>query len=195
MHGNLNSGKFPETLQEFRGKPLQEAFYRRDALNVAPDLLGKRVCRKLPDGQIISLRILETEAYRGEEDGACHARFGRTLRTETMYQKGGFAYVYMIYGLHFLMNVVTGDENHPQAVLIRAMEKPFDGPAKWTKFMQINRSHNGIWLPESDELWLEDDGVRVDYFTAPRVGIQYAEPYWRDINWRFIARDIKEENL
>ena len=112
-----------------------------------------------------------------------------------MYRKGGYAYVYMIYGLHCLMNVVTGREEQPQAVLIRAMEKPYDGPAKWTKFMRVDRAQNGVWLPESEELWLEDDGVCCEYLTVPRVGIQYADPYWRDITWRFVAKEIKEENL
>lgn len=175
---------------------LDQAFFARDVLDVAPDLVGKLVCRRLEDGTVLRLRIAETEAYRGEEDGACHARAGRTARTEMMYRRGGYAYVYLVYGLHHLMNVVTGEENMPQAVLIRAMEKPFDGPAKWTKYMNVTTAvHNGVWLPESEEMWLEDDGYRPAIVTAPRVGIAYAPPEWRDIPWRFIACVNKEEDI
>lgn len=167
---------------------LTESFFARDVLEVAPDLVGKWVCRRMADGRVLRLRITETEAYRGEEDGACHARHGMTPRTEIMYRPGGFCYVYLVYGLHHLMNVVTGNQGMPQAALIRAMEKPYDGPAKWTKFMNITREHNGIWLPDSDEIWLEDAGVCPEIITAPRVGVDYAPDKWREMPWRFIAR-------
>lgn len=169
--------------------PLDAGFYSRDVLEAAPDLVGKILCRKLPGGGEIRLRITETEAYRGEEDGACHARFGRTPRTETMYLPGGYSYVYLVYGLHHLLNVVTGKENEPQAVLIRAMEAPFDGPAKWTRHMHITREHNGLWLPQNDQISIVDDGYRPEILTAPRVGIDYAPEYWRDMPWRFIDQN------
>ena len=169
---------------------LTEDFFARDVLEAAPDLVGKIVARKMEDGTVLRLRITETEAYRGEEDGACHARHGRTNRTDMMYKKGGYAYVYLVYGMHHLLNVVTGKENEPQAVLIRAMEKPFFGPAKWTKHMRITTDrHNGLYLPDSQEIWLEDDGCKPHIITAPRVGIDYAPPMWRDMPWRFIAKD------
>ena len=173
---------------------IDRQFFERDVLDVAPDLVGKVLCRRMPAGQVMRLRITETEAYRGEEDGACHARFGRTKRTEMMYQRGGYAYVYLVYGLHHLLNVVTGGEDEPQAVLIRAMEKPYDGPAKWTRAMGITtQMHNGLFLPDSDEIWLEDDGFRPSVRTASRVGINYAPEKWREIPWRFIADENKEE--
>lgn len=168
-------------------KRLDAAFFEQDALQVAPELVGMLICRKLPEGQVKKVRITETEVYRGEEDQACHARFGKTKRTEMMYRKGGYAYIYLVYGLHHLFNVVTGKADEPQAVLIRAAEKPLDGPAKWTKHMQITTEKNGLYLPDNNEIWLEDDGYRPEVRTAPRVGIDYAGEVWKAIPWRFIA--------
>lgn len=88
---------------------LTEAFFRRDVLEAAPDLVGKIVCRRLPDGQVIRGMITETEAYRGREDLACHARMGKTKRNAVMFGPGGYSYIYLIYGLHWLFNVVTGE--------------------------------------------------------------------------------------
>lgn len=152
-------------------------------------MVGMRLCRRMPDGRVISSRIMETEAYRGEEDRACHASKGKTVRTEMMYRRGGHAYIYLIYGIHELFNIVTGKEDEPQAVLIRALEKPLDGPGKWTKAFSVTREQNGLYLPESHEIWLEDDGCRPHIIVAPRVGIDYAGDYWKNIPWRFIARE------
>ena len=166
---------------------LTEAFFRRDVLTVAPELVGKMICRRLPDGQVLRGMITETEAYRGQEDLACHARMGRTLRNAPMFGPGGFTYVYLIYGIHWLLNVVTGDENDPQAVLIRALEKPWDGPGKWTKAFRVTGALNGICLADSRELWLEE-GEEKEIITAPRVGIDYAGEPWKSIPWRFIGK-------
>ena len=99
---------------------LTESFYHRDCLEVAPDLVGKLILRKLPDGTLLRERIAETEAYRGQEDLACHASRGRTPRTELLYRESGVIYVYLCYGMHWLMNVITGEPEQPQGVLIRA---------------------------------------------------------------------------
>lgn len=170
------------------GAKLNASFYEQDALTVAPLLVGGRVCRHLEDGTFLSARIMETEIYRGEEDGACHARAGRTRRTDMLYAPGGYAYVYRIYGLHWLFNVVTGPRDFPQAVLIRALEAPLDGPAKWTRAFSVTGEHNGLYLPESQEIWLEEaDHPPLE--AAPRVGINYAPEPWRSIPWRFIAKE------
>jgi len=166
---------------------LNSDFFARDVLEVAPELVGKIICRRLPDGQMIRGKIIETEAYRGEDDLACHARMGRTKRNAVMYGRAGHAYIYLIYGLHWLFNVVTGNENDPQAVLIRALETPLNGPAKWTKAFQITGDQNGLYLPCSQEIWLED-GEKTEIITAPRVGIDYAGEPWKSIPWRFIAK-------
>ncbi len=167
------------------GRRIDQTFYRQDVLDCAPQLVGKLICRKLDDGTMLKGRILETEAYRGQEDLACHARHGKTNRNALLYEAGGISYVYLIYGLHWLFNVVTGSWDQPQAVLIRALEKPWDGPAKWTKHFGITKSQNGLDLCSGNEIWLEDDGYRPVIKTLPRVGIDYAPSPWKEIPWRF----------
>ena len=105
---------------------LQENFYHIHAPQAAPKLLGKRLCRKI-DGKIISYRITETECYYSEEDTACHAHKGKTERTKILYEQGGTSYVYLCYGIHNLFNVVTGEKDFPEAVLIRGVEG-YNGP-------------------------------------------------------------------
>lgn len=188
-------------------------FYNRDALTVAKDLLGKVLVHKMGDKEI-KARIVEVEAYTGIEDKASHT-YGdkRTSRTETMYKRGGHLYVYLIYGMYSLMNVVTGNENSGEAVLIRALEpiseldmmatnrfnKPYseltkyqargltNGPGKLTKAMGIDRSCDGIDLLNS-EIHVEDDGF-TDFETVEttRIGIGYAEEA-REYPYRFYIK-------
>ena len=161
-------------------------FFHRDVLEVAPDLVGKILVHKLPDGTELRERIAETEAYRGEEDKGCHASKGRTKLTELLYGESGLIYVYLCYGMHWLMNVITGEADQPQGVLLRAGEI-YNGPAKLTKNMKIDGSFNGISLLGNEEIWFEDDGNCPRIRTASRVGIDYAGDYWKEIEWRFIA--------
>lgn len=165
---------------------LNEDFFRRDALEVAPDLVGKIIARKLDDGTILRERIAETEVYRGEEDLGCHASKGRTKRTELLYGESGIIYVYLCYGMHWLMNVITGEREHPQGVLFRCGTVK-NGPAKLTKYFQIDGSFNGEKICGNDRVWIEDDGFRPKITTAPRVGIDYAGEYWKNVKWRYIA--------
>lgn len=162
-------------------------FYKQDALVVAPSLLGKILVRKLNDGRILRYHITETEAYRGEEDTACHARVGKTKRTCTLYEEGGTAYIYLCYGIHYLFNIVTGNKDEPQAVLIRGIEG-YNGPGKVTKIMQIDNTLNGVNLVNSDEIWVEDDGYKPAYKTTKRIGIDYATEPYKSIEWRFIIK-------
>jgi len=166
-------------------KKLDKTFYQQDVLVVAPALIGKLLVRKLPTGEIMRYRIIETEAYRGEEDTACHARAGKTKRTAPMYEAGGITYVYLCYGIHHLLNVVTGQKEEPQAVLIRGIEG-FPGPGKLTKKLEINRDFNWLDLTASEEIWVEDDGEKSNYFTTKRIGIDYATEPYRSIDWRFV---------
>ena len=156
-------------------KRLDAEFFHRDVLEAAPDLVGKILVHKLPDGTELRERIAETEAYRGEEDKGCHAAKGRTKRTELLYGESGVIYVYLCYGMHWLMNVITGENDQPQGLLIRAGKK-YNGPAKLTKNMKVDGSFNGVSLRDNEEIWFEDDGYRPKIRTAPRV----------DIEWRFI---------
>ncbi len=170
---------------------LTGTFFHRDALEVAPDLVGKLIVRTLDDGSEVTLRITETEAYRGEEDTACHASKGRTPRTELLYGKSGVIYVYLCYGMHWLMNVITGDEGHPQGVLFRACEV-YNGPAKLTKKLGIDKSFNGESFCGNPRIRIEDDGYRAEIETLSRVGINYATPEYRDILWRFADKNRKK---
>ena len=170
---------------------LNSAYFARPATALAPDLLGKLLCRRLPDGTVLRRRIVETECYFGEEDTACHAHKGRTPRTDTLYRAGGIAYVYLCYGIHSLLNVVTGKEDHPEAVLIRGVEGAV-GPGRVTKAMGITCAENKLPLCPENGLWLEDDGTPVPSLEAlPRVGIDYAEKHDRERPWRYCAKTEK----
>ena len=166
-------------------KILPPEFFKRDVLDVAPDLLGKYIVRKYDDGRIERFRITEVEAYRGEEDKACHASKGRTKRTEVMYHEGGKIYVYLIYGMYWLLNLVTGNENEPQAVLIRGVEG-ISGPGKLGRKLQLSADFYGESLP-SEKIRMESDGKpQPPYIVTPRIGVEYAEE-WADKPWRFVT--------
>lgn len=171
---------------------LRKSFYARDTLQIAQDLLGQRLVRRLPDGSRVSGRIVETEAYLGLEDPCCHTFGGRrTPRTEVMFGDAGLAYTYFIYGVHFCFNVVTVAKDVPEAVLIRALEpveglesmrrarQKFElhelanGPGKLCQALQLGRAQNGLDLTRSEELWIEEDqGVEESaLIDGPRIGV------------------------
>jgi DNA-3-methyladenine glycosylase len=187
---------------------LSRDFFARDTLAVARDLLGQRLVRVL-DGARLSGRIVEVEAYVGEEDQACHARCGRTERNAPMYGPPGHAYVYFVYGMHHCLNVVTGREGYPAAALIRALE-PLEGievmrarrggrpdaqltsgPARLCHALDIDRRFNGTDLCAPDALlFLEENAPMPDeaIATGPRVGVRGGETAVT-IPWRFCVRD------
>lgn len=169
------------------GNRLTKEAYQEDAIIFAQALLGKILVRKFSTGEELRYMITETEAYYGEEDTACHAHKGKTQRTAIMYQNGGYAYIYMCYGIHFLLNIVTGPTDHPEAVLIRGIEG-YNGPGKLTKHMDIAKELNRIDLVTSNELWIEDNGTVVQYETTKRIGIDYATKEYRDKHWRYIIK-------
>ena len=160
-------------------------FYHRPCLEVARELVGKVLVH---NGQ--RLRISETEAYCGEADTACHAHKGRTKRSEVMYMDAGTVYVYLCYGIHWLLNIVTGDVDEPQAVLIRACVDA-EGPSKLTKRLGITGALNRQSVLCSN-LWIEDDGFVCDVATGKRVGIGYASQEDQDRLWRFKMNRKKE---
>ena len=166
---------------------LDREFFRQDAEKLAPLLVGKLLVKRQPDGSIKKLRITETEAYLGVEDTACHAHKGKTPRSEILWRDGGTVYVYLCYGMHNLMNIVSGLEGDPQAVLIRCCEGA-EGPGRLTKALGIDRSHNGADILDCPDLWLEDDGKEVDIILDTRVGIAYAEEKDREALLRYKMR-------
>ncbi len=183
-------------------------FYQRDAITVAKDLLAKVLVRRVK-GQEIRARIVETEAYVGPEDKGCHAyQNKRTKRTEVMFWPGGYTYVYLIYGMYNCLNIVTGSEDKPEAVLIRAIE-PLDGldiikenrvikskklanltngPGKLCQALDIDRELNGYNLNRGDDLYLEDNHEVVEVAKAKRINIDYAQEY-KDKLWRFYIKN------
>ena len=183
-------------------KKLPRSFYSRSTLQVAQDLIGKVLVRDF-DGRRLSGRIVETEAYVGPHDLACHASKGHTPRTSIMFGSAGYAYVYMIYGFYFCLNIVTERKGYPAAVLIRGVE-PLEnldfmrqlrnnperdtniasGPGKLCIAMSIDKRLNGEDLL-GQTLWIEDRKLDSGpILTSPRVGVDYAGEY-KDKPWRF----------
>ncbi len=167
-------------------KRIERDFLTGDVLDLAPALLGMQIVRYDGTGNLRTFTITETEAYRGEEDLACHVSRGRTTRTEIMYREGGVLYVYLVYGMHWMLNIVTGRAEEPQAVLLRGV-KGVRGPGRLTKALGIDRSYNGEDLCESPRIWLENSGISLPHEATPRIGIDYAGPVWKNKPWRFVA--------
>jgi DNA-3-methyladenine glycosylase len=166
------------------GKRLSRDFYIRDVLDVAPEVPGKNMVIRLPGGSQERFRITEVEAYRGSEDRACHAFKGRTARTEVMFDQGGKLYIYLIYGMYWMLNIVTGEKDNPQAILIRGVEQ-YPGPGKLTKSLGIDKSFYGEDLIFSDRIWIEDPGIVYPVNIGHRIGIDYAGEYWKLRPWRY----------
>ena len=175
---------------------LTREFYTRDSLTVARELLGKVLVHRL-DGETLAGRIVEAEAYQGPEDRAAHSYGGRrTARTEVMFGPGGFANVYLIYGMHSCMNVVASTQGRPQAVLLRAVEpaplwgslrREASGPGKLCQALAITRDCYGLDLC-GETLYLLDDGRRPDPVAqSRRIGIDYAGEA-REYPWRFYLK-------
>jgi DNA-3-methyladenine glycosylase len=166
------------------GERLSTEFYLRDVLEVAPDLIGKNMIIRLADNKLGSFQVTDVEAYRGIEDKACHASKGRTPRTEVMFSEGGKLYVYLVYGMYRMLNIVTAEKNNPQAVLIRGLEN-LSGPGRLTKSLGIDLSYNGEDLTTSERIWFEETGLKPVFRTGPRIGIDYSGEYWKTRPWRF----------
>lgn len=183
--------------------PLEQTFFRRPTITVARELLGAKLMREF-NGIVLSGMITETEAYLGANDSACHASKGQTPRNAVMFGPAGVAYVYFVYGLHFMLNIVTEPEGKPCAVLIRAI-KPLtgleqmealrgkkgsdlsNGPAKLCQAMAIDRSLNGWDVTKGRMLWLESyRKVLVQSIkSGSRIGIDYAARRDREAPLRF----------
>jgi DNA-3-methyladenine glycosylase len=173
--------------------PLPRSFYSRDTILVARELLGKHLVHVTPEGPRIG-RIVEVEAYLGEHDLAAHSSKGRTARTEVMFGPPGFSYVYIIYGMHYCMNVVTEPEGNAAAVLLRALEpvSPLpgrtNGPGLLCRAMGIDRRLNGHDLL-SENFFITDPGTEAIMRIAkgPRIGVDYAK-HWAKRHLRFYVK-------
>lgn len=168
---------------------LSKRYFNRPTLTVARSLVGKYLVRENGRGRIAG-KIIEVEAYVGPEDKACHASKGRTARTEVLFGPPGMSYVYLIYGMYYMLNVVTERREFPAAVLIRAIEvdgELIDGPGKLCRALEIDRSLNRLDLTTGRSLWFEDRGAQVpsqQIGTFPRIGVDYAG-VWAQKPWRF----------
>lgn len=161
-------------------------FQGKDTVALARSLLGKVLVRTTAGGRVERV-ICEVEAYDSERDLACHASKGRTKRTEVMYRAGGVWYVYLCYGMHEMLNLVTGPADYPAAVLIRGVEG-IVGPGRLTKRLAIDRALNAVAAHPQHGLHLEDHGIVVPrpfIEAGPRVGVGYAGPIWAAKPWRF----------
>lgn len=165
-------------------------FFLSDAVTVAGLMPGMDIVMKL-NGNLTRYMITETEAYLGESDMACHASRGRTPRTEVMYLQGGHLYIYFVYGMHWMMNIVTGPADDPQAVLIRGAGD-LAGPGRVTKALSIDRSFNREDLVSSDRIWIEHTGIKPKLAAGPRVGINYAGEPWKSMPWRFMINNKQQ---
>jgi DNA-3-methyladenine glycosylase len=166
-------------------------FYQQDTLQVAEDLLGCFLIRE-HEGKKWKAKITELEAYIGEDDLACHARVGRTKRTETMYGAAGHAYVYLIYGMYNCLNIVTEAKDYPAAILIRGVEiegiaeSETNGPGKLCRFLYIDRSCNGLDVTKGEGIWIEK-GKKLPpekIVKSKRIGVEYVK-HCKEYLWRF----------
>jgi len=174
---------------------LPRSFYERGAEPVAKDLIGRILCVDGPSG-VVRARIVETEAYVGIQDLACHASKGRTARNDVMFGPPGYVYVYLVYGMHHMLNLVTAPEGEPEAVLIRALEPlvpepgiPLRGPGVLCRSLGITRTENGSDLCGTGRIRVEN-GTPVppeDIVATPRIGVDYAGE-WKDAPLRFCLR-------
>lgn len=158
-------------------------FFNRPTLQVADELLGKFLVREI-DGQKIEGMITEVEAYAGPEDKASHASRGKTSRTEVMFGPAGIWYVYLIYGMHCCLNIVTEADGFPAAILIRSVEG-IKGPGRICRFFSIDRTLNKTPAIADSGLWIEDRGMMPNKIKrGKRIGVDYAG-IWKDKLWRF----------
>jgi DNA-3-methyladenine glycosylase len=168
---------------------LPKAFFNRKTEIVARELLGKSLVRNIDD-VLTSYVITEAEAYIGPHDLASHSSKGRTARTEIMYMDAGTLYVYFVYGMHYMLNIITEEKEYPAAILIRGVEG-ISGPGRVAKHLKIDKRLNGSPLSKKTGLWIEDRGLVItprDILKTPRIGVAYAGDVWANKKLRFVLQ-------
>lgn len=176
----------PSGPRSIEPRVLQGDFFARPALTVAKELIGKCLVRRSAGRETAAI-ITETEAYVGPHDLACHASKGRTARTEVMFGPADCWYVYFVYGMHWMLNAVTDGEGYPSAVLIRGAG-PWNGPAKLTKALAIDKTSNTRLIAPAAGLWIEDRLFklpRARVRRTPRIGVDFAGD-WAKKAYRFV---------
>lgn len=166
---------------------LHLSFFERDTVQTARELLGKKLIRKLSDGSRIEALITETEAYDGFEDRASHASRGQTPRNAVMFGPPGYTYLYLCYGMHWMLNITTRETGYPAAILIRGTDA-VSGPGRLTKFFNLTGKENALALRPTSGIWISSTKTVIDpaqISATPRIGVDYAGKHWSSIPWRF----------
>jgi DNA-3-methyladenine glycosylase len=170
-------------------KYLDETFFAQKTLKAAKELVGCYLVRKIGK-KMYRLKIAETEAYVGPHDLASHSSKGRTERTEIMFAEPGTIYIYMIYGMYFMLNIVTEKKGFPAAILIRGAGE-WGGPGRLSRALQIDQKLNGKKAVPDNGLWFEprDENFKVKIKKTKRIGIDYAGPIWAEKEYRFVLEE------
>lgn len=186
-------------------KVLSQEFFQRPTEKVAIDLLGKVLVRRIGRKQI-AVKITELEIYDGFEDRASHAFRDKTKRNKIMFEEGGRFYIYLCYGMHWMINIVVGKKDYPSAILIRGGEILFsnsqefenrksqvslNGPGKLSRFLKVDKKFNERKAEIKTGLWLEDWRFKIPknkIKRTPRIGVHYAGPIWSKKKWRFVVK-------
>ena len=180
-------------------KILSREFFQRPTLIICEDLIGKYLVRRFNTTDHtagreflldLSFIITEVEAYDGFDDKASHAACGKTQRNEIMFESGGYIYIYLIYGMYWMLNIVTYKKNYPSAILVRGT-KEISGPGRLTKHLNLDKSFNKKILSKQTGLWIEDRNfypAKKLIFRTSRIGVNYAGPIWAKKPYRFILK-------
>lgn len=183
-------------------KRLNRQFFTKNAVTVSKSILGAYLVRRMPDGTTRKGKIVEVEAYPGPEDKASHARgMKKTKRNQAEYLPGGHVYIYLVYGMYWDFNIVTGPAGHPQCFLIRAIEPEraehytqTNGPGKLCRYFALDKSLYGEDVTTSKKIWIEKGNKKIapkDIVATSRIGIDYAGPHWARRKLRFYIKENK----
>ena len=165
-------------------KIINQDFFKKNSETVALELMKSNLVRKIK-GKEIKLEVNEVEIYDGFLDKASHASSGKTKRNEVMFKGGGIFYIYLVYGMYFMINIVTGKENYPSAILIRGAGD-LNGPGKLSNYLKVDYSLNGKEIGEKNGLWFEKIQNKVEIKKTSRIGVNYAGNYWSKAPLRFL---------